>query len=93
MKPKKKPSANKMARKNSRFQQKAERDRTMVARKAKNVGDLKSRLNKYDDLKEKGQIKRGLAAMAGAAGLASYFGGMDMREARRRMRNRINRTG
>lgn len=91
MRPKKK--ANKMARKNSRFQSKAERDRAMVARPAKNVKDLKDRLNKYDDLKEKGQIKRGLAAMAGAASLASYFGGKDMREARRRMRNRINRTG
>lgn len=84
---------NKMARKNSRFKQRAERDSLLVSKKARNVGELTDRLKKYDDLKEKSLVKRGLGAMAGAAALATYFGGEDMRQARRRMRNRINTTG
>ena len=85
--------SNKQVRKNSRFQSKAERDRAMVARGAKSTKELMENLKDYDKKKEKGQIKKGLAAMAGAASLATYFGGKDMREARRRMRNRINVTG
>ena len=73
-KKKKKPSANKMARKNSRFQSKAERDRAMVARGAKSTKELMENLKNYDKKKEKSLVKRGLAAMAGTAAAAGYFG-------------------
>ena len=80
-------------RKNEKAQKKAAKDRKLVTRKAESSGDLLKNLDNYDEKKEKGQIKKGLAAMATAAGLATYFGGKDMRRARGRMRGRVNVTG
>ena len=64
----------KMDRKNDRFQKRAKRDSMVVSKKARNAGDLNKRLEKYEDLKEKNLVKRGLGRMAGAAAAAGYFG-------------------
>jgi|DEB0MinimDraft_10_1074344.scaffolds.fasta_scaffold20514_2 hypothetical protein len=73
-------SENQRARRNYRFQRKAEKDNAMVAGRSDDVEELKKRLEEYEGLKERGQIKRGVASMAGLAAIGELIAKKSQRD-------------